>query len=256
MSNFVLVSQPIDLKGLLSTAVLLHKPPGAKLRTRVLARLFQDQLVRPGYLKVEPFAALIGPSGKIRRNLMSYQVPDDVETTGNNYWSHIYGGGGALMQKVLETPKIVRGQNVLDLGCGAGPAAIAASMCGARSVEAWDSDNMAVTAVIENSKLNRVNIKARQRGVMAPWPEHVNVVMAGDVLKRKFLSAEDLALVDLRIKHLRMRGGTAIIADSNLANTLPQYAGEPNALSPSVLAAKAQGIVPDGWGLVVLGPIG
>jgi ribosomal protein L11 methyltransferase len=50
----------------------------------------------------------------------------------------------------------LRGQRVLDLGCGSGILAIAALLCGAESVTAIDIDRQAITATLQNAESNGV----------------------------------------------------------------------------------------------------
>ncbi|MDA3883078.1 MAG: 50S ribosomal protein L11 methyltransferase [Bacteroidales bacterium] len=49
------------------------------------------------------------------------------------------------------------GKTVADCGCGTGVLGILASMCGARSVFAFDNDEICYENTIENAKLNTVN---------------------------------------------------------------------------------------------------
>ena len=54
----------------------------------------------------------------------------------------------------------VRGQRVLDYGCGSGILAIGAGLCGARSIDAVDIDPAAVQATQDNARANGVALQA------------------------------------------------------------------------------------------------
>mmetsp|Transcript_27705 Transcript_27705/g.44320 ORF Transcript_27705/g.44320 Transcript_27705/m.44320 type:complete len:232 (+) Transcript_27705:308-1003(+) len=70
------------------------------------------------------------------------------------WWAFCWPGGTGLTQFLIETPEIVSGKRVLDIGAGAGSASIAALLGGASYVVANDVDKIAETAISLNTSLN------------------------------------------------------------------------------------------------------
>jgi release factor glutamine methyltransferase len=64
--------------------------------------------------------------------------------------------------------RVARGDRMLDLGCGSGAYAIAASILGVRHVVATDVDPRAVETTLENARRNRVSLDARVGSLFAP----------------------------------------------------------------------------------------
>src|SRR5690349_14600661 len=75
------------------------------------------------------------------------------------YWAFCWGSGQALARFVLDHPHHVRGRVVADFGSGSGVCAIAAAKAGAHTVFAVDTDPLALRAVIENARLNGVEVE-------------------------------------------------------------------------------------------------
>lgn len=96
------------------------------------------------------------------------------------YWAVAWPGGQALARYILDTPGLVRGRRVLDLGCGAGLVAVAACMAGASEVTAVDSDAMAVRATAVSAMLNTVRLRAVQ-GDFTRIDGTADIVCAGDL---------------------------------------------------------------------------
>lgn len=72
------------------------------------------------------------------------------------YWAFAWPGGQAMARHVLDTPGLVRGLRIADIGAGSGIAAIAAVKAGASHVQAIDVDPLAATAIALNAELNGV----------------------------------------------------------------------------------------------------
>lgn len=97
------------------------------------------------------------------------------------FWASVWPGGLALARYVLQRPELVAGRTVIDVATGSGVAAIASAMAGARSVMAYDTDELAVLAAGMNAVLNGAEVevsKADVREVVAPTGA---LVTAGDV---------------------------------------------------------------------------
>ncbi len=82
---------------------------------------------------------------------------------------------------MLDTPGLVAGATVLDLGAGSGLVAIAASLAGARRVLASDVDPYALAVVPLNAAANDVAGVEPVGDVLDDDLPEVDVVLAGDV---------------------------------------------------------------------------
>lgn len=70
------------------------------------------------------------------------------------FWAFPWPGGVALARYLLDTPAVVAGLSVVDVGCGSGLVSLAAVGAGARDVLALDLDPLALTATRLNAALN------------------------------------------------------------------------------------------------------
>lgn len=98
------------------------------------------------------------------------------------YWAWPWAGGQALARYILETPALVRGRRVADIGTGSGIVAIAAALAGARVVTAIDIEPFAIEACRLNAATNGVGdrvepVLADPVGSDEGW----DVVLAGDL---------------------------------------------------------------------------
>jgi predicted nicotinamide N-methyase len=93
------------------------------------------------------------------------------------YWAFCWGSGQALARFVLDHPQQVRDRIVADFGAGSGVCAIAAAKAGARAVYAVDTDPVALQAIGENARLNRVHVEC-----VSALPDAFDVLLASDVL--------------------------------------------------------------------------
>ncbi|XP_005186823.2 electron transfer flavoprotein beta subunit lysine methyltransferase [Musca domestica] len=75
------------------------------------------------------------------------------------FWAFYWPGGQALSKYVLETPELVKGKSVLDVGSGCGATSIAAIQKTAKYAIANDIDEVAGIAALLNAKLNQIDIK-------------------------------------------------------------------------------------------------
>lgn len=74
--------------------------------------------------------------------------------------------------------KVCEGKTVLDIGCGSGILAIAASKKGAKEVCAFDNDPVALVNVAENIKLNRIDNITAWAGEITGFSGSAEVVVA------------------------------------------------------------------------------
>ena len=72
------------------------------------------------------------------------------------FWAFPWPGGVALARYLLDTPAVVAGRRVVDVGCGGGLVSLAALRAGAADVLALDLDPLALTATRLNGDLNQV----------------------------------------------------------------------------------------------------
>ncbi len=82
------------------------------------------------------------------------------------FWAFAWAGGQALARYLLDAPELMRGKRVLDLGTGSGLTAIAAALCGARSVIAADIDRLAVQSAEINARENGVSIETTTENLL------------------------------------------------------------------------------------------
>jgi predicted nicotinamide N-methyase len=97
------------------------------------------------------------------------------------YWGFAWSGGLALAHHVVAHPELVAGRRVLDLGTGSGLCGIVALRAGATAVTGVDVDPIARAAAAVNARANGVELAITGRDVLAEPPDHVDVVLAGDV---------------------------------------------------------------------------
>ncbi|XP_061400257.1 electron transfer flavoprotein beta subunit lysine methyltransferase-like [Musca vetustissima] len=73
------------------------------------------------------------------------------------FWAFYWPGGQALSKYVLESPELVNGKSVLDVGSGCGATSIAAILKSAKYAIANDIDEVAGIAALMNAQLNRID---------------------------------------------------------------------------------------------------
>ena len=126
------------------------------------------------------------------------------------YWAWPWAGGQALARYVLDTPELVRGKRVADIGAGGGIVAIAAALAGAMQVDAIDIEPYAVEACRLNAAANGVDstVEAIERdpvGTDDGW----DVVLAGDV----WYEADLAAYMEPWLRGLATRGARVLTGD-------------------------------------------
>jgi predicted nicotinamide N-methyase len=104
-----------------------------------------------------------------------------VAPTEPPFWAAAWPGGQALARYVLDSPEVVTGRSVLDLGSGSGLVAVAAALAGADRVVASEIDPFGHTAIAVNAELNGVGPVTVVGDVLGEPPPPVDVVLAGDV---------------------------------------------------------------------------
>ncbi|MGE0381460.1 MAG: methyltransferase [Hyphomicrobium sp.] len=103
------------------------------------------------------------------------------------YWAFAWAGGQALARYLLDNAELCRGRSVLDLGSGSGLTAIAAAVCGARTVIAADIDRLALCAVGLNAAANGISVEVRGDDLLGKQPPPVDVILVGDLFYERRL---------------------------------------------------------------------
>src|SRR5215831_1596234 len=90
------------------------------------------------------------------------------------FWATVWPAGQLLARVVQAEPLWVRGQTVLDLGCGSGMAGIAALYAGATRVVAHDIDPVALAIAARNGRANAVALLLHGTPLLhAPCPANM-----------------------------------------------------------------------------------
>lgn len=97
------------------------------------------------------------------------------------FWAAAWPGGQALARYVLDSPSVVAGRSVLDLGSGSGLVAVAAALAGAGQVLASEIDPFGHAAIAVNAEENGIGPVTLLGDVLDGQPPAVDVVLAGDV---------------------------------------------------------------------------
>jgi len=124
------------------------------------------------------------------------------------FWAFAWPGGQALARYLLDNPRIVAGQRVLDLGSGSGLAAIAAAIAGAHSVLASEPDPVATAAIALNAAINEVAVSTTG-GAGDDTDADADVVLAADVWYEKRLAARALGL----LRRAKAKGAVVLAGD-------------------------------------------
>jgi predicted nicotinamide N-methyase len=112
------------------------------------------------------------------------------------YWAFAWAGGQALARYLLDTPTLVTGKSVIDLGTGSGLTAIAAKHAGATTVLAADIDDLALAAVRLNAVLNDVVLETTSDDLLAHAPAPADVILVGDLFYERELAQRVSAYIE------------------------------------------------------------
>lgn len=125
------------------------------------------------------------------------------------YWAFAWAGGQALARYILDTPDLVRGKRVLDLGAGSGLTALAPVRAGARFALAADIDRLALIATHLNAAANALEVATTPEDLLARPPDLFDVVLVGDLFYERQLADHVLAYIDAA----RAIGALVLIGD-------------------------------------------
>jgi len=125
------------------------------------------------------------------------------------YWAFAWAGGQALARYLLDNRRLVAARRVLDLGSGAGVAAIAAMKAGASHVLAADVDALALAAIGLNGTANGVTVATTASDLLASPPPEYDLVLVGDLFYERPLATRVLAFIE----SARARGPEVLVGD-------------------------------------------
>lgn len=113
------------------------------------------------------------------------------------FWAFAWAGGQALARYLLDTPGLVAGRRVVDLGSGSGLTAIAAALAGAGPVLAADIDPFSIAAIRLNAGANGVEVAVTSEDLLAAAPPITDVLLIGDLFYERALAE---AVMQLALK--------------------------------------------------------
>lgn len=112
------------------------------------------------------------------------------------YWAFAWAGGQAVSRFMLDHPQLVAGKNLLDLGAGAGLAAIAALKAGAAQALCADIDVVSLAAAQLNARANGVTVAVTAEDLLASAPPATfDVIIVGDLFYERALADRVLQFI-------------------------------------------------------------
>jgi predicted nicotinamide N-methyase len=127
------------------------------------------------------------------------------------FWAFPWPGGIALARVIIESPSLVQGRTVIDVGAGGGVTSFACAKAGATRIVACDSDPWALALCGIGASRQRLCIETVQADITTDPTllDAYDVVVCGDLAYDR--SAADLERDALRRAH--ERGATVLLAD-------------------------------------------
>lgn len=145
------------------------------------------------------------------------EIDDHTDPDRIPYWSVVWDSSRILAEWLAAHPNTVRGQHVLELGCGVGLAGLTAAALGAR-VTHTDLFPEALAVAHRNARDNALTI----RGVAADWrawplTARFPVILAADLLYERPLHAALLKVLEQALTP----AGSIYLADPGRAMSAP-----------------------------------
>ncbi len=181
--------------------------------TRLRALLVAHAPLRPAPL----VPALLAPAAVDELPLWQAAEAAFGRTLPAPFWAVAWPGAQALARAIADGAIDVRGRRVVDIGCGAGLAAVAAAKHGAASVVAVDVDPLAVAVARLVAADNGAAIEARTADpIMGDDDDAIDVIDGADVVLAGDLvyNVEVGARLVQRVRSWRARGKDVVLADS------------------------------------------
>lgn len=128
------------------------------------------------------------------------------------YWATVWPAAVLTAKYLRLHPELVRGKEVLDLGCGGGIAGIAALLAGASKVLANDIDPVALHVAERNGQANGLRLEIACGNMLdSPPPRNVDVILAADMFYDKTMATSMTAWLETA----RANGTEVYIADAS-----------------------------------------
>jgi predicted nicotinamide N-methyase len=125
------------------------------------------------------------------------------------FWAVVWPGAMVLSKLLLEVPNLVKGREVVEIGCGGAAASIAARKAGAKNVTANDIDPVALAIAHENAARNGVEIHFSGERILTGSTARGEVILFADFFYTKSESAAFTTLM----ADWRGLGSTILIGD-------------------------------------------
>jgi predicted nicotinamide N-methyase len=128
------------------------------------------------------------------------------------FWAFPWAGGQALARYLLDRPETVLGRRVIDVASGSGLVAIAAARAGAQPVTAYDTDPLAVAAIVLNAAANGVTVQAVCADILGgdgPPSPGADLVLVADAFYERDLAGQ----VTEFLGRCRDRGASVLVGD-------------------------------------------
>lgn len=136
------------------------------------------------------------------------------------FWAVVWPAAQVLARFLLKQPDLVRGREVIELGCGGAVACIAAAKAGARKVTANDVDPVALSIARQNSAQNRVSLHFdSENRIESGSIGQAQLLLCSDFFYAK---GESLVLAGL-LEKWREHSVTILIGDSGRAFVPKNY---------------------------------
>ena len=128
------------------------------------------------------------------------------------FWATVWPAGQLLARVVQAEPAWVRGQTVLDLGCGSGVAGIVALYAGATRGVAHDIDPVALAIAAQNARANAVDLLLHGTPLLhAPCPARITCILVGDL----FYERATASILWTWLRTAYRQGVRVLIADAS-----------------------------------------
>ena len=120
------------------------------------------------------------------------------------YWGFFWPGGQSMTRFILDNPKTVEGNRVLDFGSGCAAASIACRLKKCKFVLANDIDETAEVAAKINARLNNVHIDTSTINLIDDSLSDFDVVIFGDVFYDEDFAAQLLPWIKKLVENNKL----------------------------------------------------